>query len=206
MMMTMMTMKTWWWWWWWWWWWAKDPATPEMCTTLNCRITFDEVCLWTTFLFFFYFQYLTSICVHISASRYCIHHGVKQRVYQLDHLFSNCIGCLLTGRWSVRVGDTWPVWHQSLSITHESFFVLDDFVGSATKSRHLWAMAAISGSRMWPRASDAGCKPALRPANLALGWLQVWVTRSACQWGTGQARWMAWWMVSLSGEWMVWWW
>ena len=66
--------------------------------------------------FFCYCQYLTSICVHISASRYCIHHGVKQRVYQLDHLFSNCIGCLLTGRWSVRVGDTWPVWHQSVSI------------------------------------------------------------------------------------------
>lgn len=60
--------------------------------------------------------------------------------------------------------------------------------GQQPKSRHLWAMAAISGSRMWPRASDAGCKPALRPANLALGWLQVWVTPSECQWGTGQAR------------------
>jgi len=31
---------------------GKDPAAPEMCTTLNCRITFDELCLWTTFLFF----------------------------------------------------------------------------------------------------------------------------------------------------------
>lgn len=57
-------------------------------------------------------------------------------------------------------------------------------------------MAAISGSRMWPRASDAGCKPALRRANLALGWLQVWVTPSEGQRGTGQARWMAWCMVS----------
>ena len=39
-------------------------------------------------------------------------------------------------------------------------------------------MAAISGSRKWPRASDAGCKPALRQANLARLGRQVWVTPS----------------------------